>query len=82
SGGFFIDKKQEQSPIIDIVSAIDGNEVFKGCGLGLSKCSATHPCPIHDEYKVARDLVEKIFKENKIIDLCVPIAEGLAHLMG
>lgn len=82
SGGFFLDECQEQRPIIEIVTAIDGNEIFKGCGLGLSKCSATHPCPIHNEYKVARDLVEQLFQRNKIGDLCTPIAEGVAHLVG
>lgn len=82
SGGFFIDKNQEQRPIIDIVNAIDGKEVFTGCGLGLTKCSATHPCPIHDQYKIARDLIQQLFKVNKIADLCGPITEGLAHLVG
>ena len=81
SGGFFIDKHQEVRPLIDIVYAIDGPNVFKGCGLGLSKCSTSHPCPIHDQYKIARDLIEKIFKENTLKTLCAPIAEGLAHLL-
>src|SRR5665647_125654 len=51
SGGFFITKGQVRQPIINIVEAIDGNQVFKECGLGLNKCSSTHPCPIHDDFK-------------------------------
>src|SRR5688572_21342169 len=47
SGGFYISKEQLRKPIIAIVKAIDGEHAFKECGLGLSKCSATHPCPIH-----------------------------------
>jgi len=82
SGGFFIDSHQEMRPIIDIVNAIDGNEVFKGCGLGLSKCSATHPCPIHHQYQVARELIEQLFRSSKIADLSAPIEEGIAHLIG
>lgn len=82
SGGFYISKEQLKKPIMAIVDAIDGREVFKECGLGLSKCSATRPCPIHDEYKIARDHVQKLFSQKKIIDLCEPVSRGLAHLVG
>jgi len=82
SGGFYITEDQRENPIIDIVEAIEGDQVFKGCGLGLSQCSAQHPCPIHDEYKVARDLLEKLFHENKVKDLCGPVNSGLAFLAG
>ncbi len=82
SGGFFISKAQKDQPIINIIESIEGDQVFKGCGLGLSKCSASHPCPIHDEYKVARDLIEKLFREKKVKDLCDPVTNGLAFLIG
>jgi Rrf2 family protein len=82
SGGFFINKAQQNQPISNIVETIEGKQVFKECGLGLSKCSALHPCPIHDEYKVARDLIEKLFREKKVKDLCDPVTNGLAYLIG
>lgn len=82
SGGFFITKVQTNQPLSVIVESIEGDQIFKGCGLGLSKCSASHPCPIHDEYKVARDLIEKLFKEKKVKDLCDPVTHGLAFLKG
>lgn len=82
SGGFFISEKQQKQPVINIVEAIDGNQVFKSCGLGLSQCSSSHPCPIHDEYKEARDILEKLFKEKKVLNLCQPVNEGSAYLLG
>ncbi|WP_018614492.1 RrF2 family transcriptional regulator [Segetibacter koreensis] len=82
SGGFFINKTQQNQPISNIVETIEGNQIFKECGLGLSKCSARHPCPIHDEYKVARDMIEKLFREKKVKDLCHPVTNGLAYLTG
>jgi len=82
SGGFFITIIQQNQPIINIVEAIDGKQIFTECGLGLSTCSATHPCPIHDEYKIARDLIEKLFREKSIKDLCNPVTNGLAYLVG
>jgi Rrf2 family protein len=82
SGGFYISKEQIKQPIINIVEAIDGKNIFKECGLGLSKCSPAHPCPIHDEYKEARGMIEKLFTRKKISDLCEPVNNGLAHLIG
>ena len=82
NGGFHMTAKQKNQPIINIVEAIDGKEVFTQCGLGLSKCSATHPCPIHNDYKEVRDLFEKLCRNKKMTDLCEPVNNGLAYLFG
>jgi Rrf2 family protein len=81
SGGFYISKDQQNQPIINIVEAIDGKQIFKSCGLGLAKCSSSHPCPIHDDYKAARDIVENLFRQKKVFDLCEPVNNGFAYLM-
>jgi len=82
NGGFFISAKQRNQPIINIVESIDGKEVFKECGLGFSKCSSAHPCPLHDDYKPVRDLFEKLCKERSLNDLCEPVNIGMAYLLG
>jgi len=82
TGGFCLSKEQRRLPIIKIVDAIDGKNVFRECGLGLSKCSSSHPCPIHNEYKEARNLIENLFNSNRIADLCEPVNSGLAYLIG
>lgn len=82
SGGFYISREQLKQPIMNIIESIDGKEVFKECGLGLSKCSATHPCPIHNDYKKGRDLMEHLFRTRRIIDVCKPVNNGLAYLIG
>jgi len=81
TGGFYLSEQQQQQPIFNIVETIEGKGVFKKCGLGLNSCSEKHPCPIHNEYKEARELIEKIFKEKKIIDLCNSVNNGMAFLM-
>jgi len=82
NGGFYLNAKQTNQPIIKIIFAIDGKEVFNQCGLGLSKCSTTHPCPIHNDYKAVRDLFRKLCLEKRISDLCDPVNNGLAYLVG
>ena len=82
SGGFFITSEQQDQPISDIIETIEGKDIFKECGLGLSKCSALQPCPIHDEYKVARDMLESLFHNKKVRDLSGPLSSGLTYLIG
>jgi len=82
SGGFYITAKQKKLPLINIVYAIDGKEIFEECGLGLSKCSATHPCPIHNDYKIIRDQFRILCQQKKISDLCESVNEGMAYLLG
>lgn len=82
AGGFFMTEDQINQPLINVVEAIDGRQLFTQCGLGLSKCSSTHPCPLHNEYKEARDQLENMFKINSVADLCEPLRAGLSHLVG
>lgn len=81
-GGFYITAKQIQTPIICIVEAIDGKQLFEECGLGLSKCSASHPCPLHNDYKKIRDQFKRMCMEKKIGNLRETVSEGFAYLFG
>lgn len=81
-GGFFLSTEQQAQPIIKIVKAIEGEEIFQECGLGLSKCSASHPCPVHDEYKVVREMMEKIFNDRTIQSLRESVINGKTYLVG
>lgn len=79
-GGFSITDDQREIPIFNIVASIEGKVVFDECGLGLTKCSPEHPCPIHNEYKEVKEKVKQIFRTKKIKDLCDPVTHGLAYL--
>lgn len=82
TGGFYITAKQKNLPIIKIIDAIEGKEIFNECGLGLSKCSETHPCPMHNDYKEIRDQFKQMCQQKKVSDLCETVNDGLAYLMG
>jgi Rrf2 family protein len=82
TGGFYIIAKQKNQPIINIIDAMDGKRTFDQCGLGLSKCSATHPCPIHNDYKIIMDQFKTLCEQKKMRDLCETVNDGLTYLMG
>ncbi len=68
-GGFYMTIEQGRTPLIDIVSAIDGLHLVEGCLLGLEQCNENHPCPIHEQFKPVRLLMLRILKTNRIADL-------------
>lgn len=81
-GGFYISTEQKQEPIIRIIEAIDGKDVFNHCGLGLSKCSESHPCPIHNDFKKVRESFKEMCEQNQIMMLYENVNNGLAYLIG
>lgn len=79
-GGFFMIEKQVNQPIIDIIVAIDGDKLFKGCVLGLSSCSETQPCPIHSQYEPIRTGLRQLMKNNTLGSLAQSYGSGTAFL--
>ncbi|MBP8824387.1 MAG: Rrf2 family transcriptional regulator [Flavobacteriales bacterium] len=81
-GGFFLTAKQADQRVMRIVEAIDGADVFKQCGLGLSRCSDSHPCPFHEDFKPIREQFRDLCNERRVRDLYQEVNSGLAHLVG
>ena len=79
-GGFFIEDYQKEQPVMNIVNAIDGTAVFWACGLGLNKCSDTHPCPMHDKFKAARESLRDVFQHTTVGQLAEQVNLGLSFI--
>ncbi|MBS1688559.1 MAG: Rrf2 family transcriptional regulator [Bacteroidetes bacterium] len=80
NGGFYIDKNQSKKTLIQIVSAIDGNVLFTGCGLGLKECSEVEPCPLHDKFKGIRAGIKKMLEEATIEIMAGKLKKGRGFL--
>lgn len=57
NGGFYLDANGLDRPLADIIIALEGDEIFTGCGMGLSHCSELNPCPLHQEFKKVRNQI-------------------------
>jgi len=80
NGGFYVEKAQENLTLMDLVIAIDGDQLFTGCGLGLRQCSEETPCPIHNDFKFIREGLSQMLKNKKLVDLASEINSGAAIL--
>jgi len=74
-GGFYLSDDNRKKPLIKIIEAMGDVSVFSSCGLGLSKCSDTQPCPIHDSFKTCRDELLQLFSTKTISDLSEEIVK-------
>lgn len=80
-GGFEIDKNKISSiKLSKIVKAIDGDSIFKGCGLGLETCDEDHPCPVHDKFKIVRTELRDMLENTNLEQLALNIKSGDSFL--
>ena len=81
TGGFSISKsKINKVSLSNIVYAIDGDSIYKGCGLGFHQCDERKPCVIHHQYVSIRDEVKSMLEDTLLVDLSKDIDEGLSFL--
>ena len=70
NGGF--EMKPEHLHLItvaDIVKAIDGDEFFHGCVLGLARCDKEHPCPMHHTVDKIRTSMRTALHQTSVFEL-------------
>jgi len=68
-GGVALTKPPSEIAIYDIVVAIDGDNLFKECVLGLPGCGDAAPCPLHEQWTDKRDQVEAMFRSATLDEL-------------
>tara|TARA_Y100000031_G_scaffold70598_1_gene78253 strand:- start:391 stop:831 length:441 start_codon:yes stop_codon:yes gene_type:complete len=80
-GGFGLARPPKEISLLEVVTAIDGEDGFMRCAIGLAECTDTAPCPLHDTWKPLRDqildymagrslsnLAEAITRKKELID--------------
>ncbi|KAA3623812.1 MAG: Rrf2 family transcriptional regulator [Bacteroidetes bacterium] len=80
-GGFeILPSKQPQVMLSAIVAAIDGDKIYKGCGLGLKECSNEKPCPVHDKFLEIRGGLQSMLENTSVHELMEGLGSGLTFL--
>lgn len=81
TGGFSMDKQElDKVRLSTIIFTIDGDDIYKGCGLGLKKCNEKMPCPVHNQFKVIREELKKMLETTTLKSLAVDFEKGLSFL--
>lgn len=75
-GGFYCKENQLDLPVIEVIRAIDGLNVFTDCVFGLHQCSDEHPCPMHNQYAKTRDEMQASFQKTTVRSLAEDLTKG------
>jgi Rrf2 family protein len=75
-GGFYMTEKNKNLPVRAILEAMEEDELFDKCVLGLEKCSDAKPCPMHSKYKKIKQQLNDLFETETILRLANNIKTG------
>lgn len=68
-GGFALARAAHEISLMHIVEAIDGEQAYDRCVVGLERCNDTMPCPQHDLYKPIRQRLKDYLNTTTVADL-------------
>ncbi|MDX2413560.1 MAG: Rrf2 family transcriptional regulator [Bacteroidales bacterium] len=84
NGGFSLSRSSKEIHLLEVVSAIDGEDVFSRCVLHNDNCksidSTKIACALHGDYVKQRKKIEQLF-ENKTIDNLVITARNSEDIL-
>ena len=80
NGGFYLNEECKDTKLIRIIEVIDGLSFFSNCGLGMHECSDEFPCPLHNELKVYRDGLLRLYSTRSVRDLVESLDNGKAFI--
>lgn len=80
TGGFTLFSSAEEIKLAAIVSAIDGDSIYKGCGLGLTECSENKPCPLHQQFKKVRAELASMLESTSLAQVVTDLDLGKSFL--
>lgn len=81
TGGFEIKKeKADKLKLSQVVSAIDGDSIYLGCGLGFQHCNENKPCALHYKFKTIREDLRAMLENTSVLELSDDINNGITFL--
>lgn len=80
-GGFYANAQTAETPVLDIVKITDGNLIFDQCALGIKRCNAAYPCPLHHDFAACRDGMLQAMSVKTVGMLAAEVAAGGSFLV-
>ncbi|MGB5818943.1 MAG: Rrf2 family transcriptional regulator [Saonia sp.] len=79
-GGFYLNEKNRDGSLINIVHVIDGQKRITSCLLGIKDCDEERPCPLHNLVAPSRSAFLKSLENKTIGNLSIDIQKQASFL--
>lgn len=80
-GGFFFDPDKPDLPLVKLISGIEGDKSFSGCGFGLKYCDENNPCPLHEKYAPIRESINNLLSDETVQSLAEKVYKKETNLI-
>jgi Rrf2 family protein len=78
-GGYSLTRNPEEITLLDVIHAVDGDDCYDQCILGLDTCRPETPCPLHDFWSAARKLLLQQLQDCTLADIGAAPLEHEIH---
>lgn len=68
-GGVRLARSGDKIFLLDIVVAIDGNDLLTSCVLGLPGCGVEKPCPLHAIWTTTREEIKQMLETTSLTEM-------------
>jgi len=68
NGGVYLAKSLDDITVYDVITAIDSDEFFSTCFMGIKGCGHIEPCPFHNFWSVEREKIKKWLQSTTFSD--------------
>lgn len=80
-GGVTLKKPSTEISVLDIVSALDGDQLFLDCVIGLLGCSDENPCFLHKAWHKTKCKLKIDLEADSLKDLAAKVKRGKIRLL-
>ena len=67
-GGFYLNTSPDRISLYDIIKVFEGDDYFEECVLGFPGCDDETPCPVHNEWKPAKLIINDFMNNHTVAD--------------
>lgn len=81
NGGFYLENVDlDRVKLWNVILAIDGESLLEDCTLGLRKCNAFKPCPLHFGFEKIREEIREMLEGTSLRTLAEKVSDGISFL--
>ena len=70
-GGYSLARSAQDISLLDVIRAVEGQDTFDNCVMGLPECGGANPCPIHRMWADAKTKLLKDLAAKSLADIAV-----------
>ncbi|MBI3117663.1 MAG: Rrf2 family transcriptional regulator [Candidatus Hydrogenedentes bacterium] len=74
-GGYVLTRSPRKISLVDFIKAVDGEETFGHCVMGLPQCGSRRPCPLHNVWAEAKEQLLAQLRDTSLQDVIETAAE-------